>query len=44
MEKKLINHNHDKYIVTSEFNISATDVFSATLAQLNLIAKTDFDT
>ena len=39
----LNNHNHDKYVVTSEFNTLATNVFNARLAQANLITKTDFD-
>ena len=43
LENKLNNHNHDKYIATSEFNKLAADVFNARLAQANLIAKTDFD-
>ena len=33
------NHNHDKYIDTSEFNKLASDVFNARLAQANLIKK-----
>ena len=44
LEKKLTDHNHDKYIATPEFNTLAADVFNARLAQGNLIAKTDFDT
>ena len=40
---KLNNHNHDKYVATSEFNTLAADVFNARLAQANLITKTDFD-
>ena len=44
IENKLNNHNHDKYIDTSEFNKLATDVFNARLAQANLITKTDFNT
>ena len=40
---KLNNHNHDKYIDTSEFNKLAADVFNARIAQANLITKTDFD-
>ena len=32
IENKLNNHNHDKYIDTSEFNKLATDVFNARLA------------
>ena len=43
IEKKINNHNHDKYITTPEFNKSATDVFNLRLAQANLITKTDFD-
>ena len=43
IENKLDNHNHDKYIDTSEFNKLAADVFNARLAQANLITKTDFD-
>ena len=44
IENKLNNHNHDKYVATSEFNTLAADVFNARLAQANLITKTDFDT
>ena len=40
---KLNNHNHDKYVATSEFNTLAGNVSNARLAQANLIAKTDFD-
>ena len=43
IENKLTDHNHDKYIDTSEFNKLAADVFNARLAQTNLITKTDFD-
>ena len=43
IENKLNNHNHDKYVITSEFNTLATNVFNARLAQANLIKKTDFD-
>ena len=43
IENKLNNHNHDKYIDTSEFNKLAADFFNARLAQANLITKTDFD-
>ena len=43
IENKLTDHNHDKYIDTSEFNKLAGDVFNARIAQANLIAKTDFD-
>ena len=43
VENKLNDHNHDKYIDTSEFNKLAADVFNARTAQANLITKTDFD-
>ena len=43
LEKKLTNHDHDKYVATSEFNALAADVFNARLAQANLITATDFD-
>ena len=43
IENKLNNHNHDKYIDTSEFNKLTADVFNARIAQANLITKTDFD-
>ena len=42
IENKLTNHNHDKYVATSEFNTLAA-VFNARLAQAKLITKTDFD-
>ena len=43
IEKKLIDHNHDNYITTPEFNALADSVFNVRLAQANLITKTDFD-
>ena len=42
-ENKLNNHNHDKYIDTSESNKLADDVFNARIAQVKLITKRDFD-
>ena len=39
IDNKLNNHNHDKYIDTSEFNQLAVDVFNARMAQANLITK-----
>ena len=42
IENKLNKHNHDKYIITPEFNTLAV-VFNARLSQANLVAKTDFD-
>ena len=43
LEKKLTDHNHDKYITTPELNTMAASVFNARLEQANLITKTDFD-
>ena len=43
IEKKLTDHNHDKYITTLEFNNLAADVFNEQLAQANLVKKADFD-
>ena len=43
IENKLNNHNHEKYVDTSEFNKLAVDIFNARLAQVNLMTKTDFD-
>ena len=43
LEKKLTDHNHDKYINTPECNTLAASVLKAGLAQANLITKTDFD-
>ena len=43
LEKKLSDHDHDKYITTPEFNTLAANVFNARLAQADLITKTDFD-
>ena len=43
LEKNLTDHNHDKYITTTEFNTLAAYAFNARLAQANLVIKTDFD-
>ena len=43
IEKKIADHNHDKYITTQEFNKLTTENFNARLAHVNLITKTDFD-
>ena len=37
LEKKLTDHNHDKFITTPEFNTLVADVCNATLAQENLM-------
>ena len=41
LEKKLADHDLDKYITIPEFNTSAASVFNARLAQVNLITKRD---
>ena len=43
IENILNNHNHDKYVAISEFDTLAANVFNTSLAQANLITKTDFD-
>ena len=43
IEKKLTDHNHDKYITTPEFNTLAASVFNARLPQVHLITKEYFD-
>ena len=43
IENKLNNNNHDKYIITPEFNKLAANVFNARIERANLITKTDFD-
>ena len=43
IEKKLTDHNHDKYITTLEFNTLAADVFNEALARANLVKKADLD-
>ena len=40
---KIIDHNHDKYITTPEFNKLTAQNFAARLAQANLVTKTNFD-
>ena len=43
IERKVSDHNHDKYITTPEFNKLTTENFKARSAQANLVTKTDFD-
>ena len=43
IEIKVNDHNHDKYITNPELNTLTARVFNASLAQANLITKTDFD-
>ena len=42
LEKKLADHNHDKYITTQEFNKLTAENFAARLAHANLIYKNRF--
>ena len=44
IEKKIADHNQDKYTTTSEFNKLTTENFKTILAQADLVTKTDFDT
>ena len=44
IEKKITDHDHDKYITTPEFNTMAASTFNARLAaQKDLIRKPEFD-
>ena len=43
VEKTVVDHNHDKYITTPEFNILDASVFNSRLAQANLITKIELD-
>ena len=43
IEKKIIDHNHGRYVTTPEFNKLKTENFKARLAQASLLTKTDFD-
>ena len=43
IEKKVTNHNHEKYITSPEFKTFTAEIFPARLAQANLIINTDFD-
>ena len=44
IEKKVSDHNRDKYINTPEFSNLTARVFTARLAQADLVTKADFDT
>ena len=43
IEKIITDHDHDKYIITSEFDTLTKENFKARLAQANLVTETDFD-
>ena len=42
IEKKINDHNHDKYITNPEFSNFGAGIFNARLAQAELVTKTDF--
>ena len=42
MEKKIIDHDHEKYITTQEFNKLTKYTFTARLVQTNLASKNYF--
>ena len=42
IEKKIADHNHDKYITTPEFSKLTSEDFVARLRQANLVNKKDF--
>ena len=44
LKKRIIDHNHDKYITTSQFNKLTTENFKARLKQADLVTKTEYDT
>ena len=39
IEKKILDHNHGKYVTTQEFNNLTVDIFVARLAQTKLTTK-----
>ena len=41
--KKISDHNHYRYITTSEFSKLTAENVAARLTQANLVTKTDFD-
>ena len=42
IEKKVANHNHEKYVNTPEFNKLLAEVSDARLARANLVTKANF--
>ena len=41
IEKKINDHNHDKYVTTPEFNKFTAEIFNLTLKRANLASKSD---
>ena len=44
IEKKITDHDHDKYITTPEFIKLTSENFAERLAQINLVSKNDIAT
>ena len=44
IEKRITDHNRDKYITSPEFNNLVAKIFTAKLAHENLVKKTELDT
>ena len=42
IEKKVTDHNHDKYVTTPELNTLTAENVAARLAQANLLTNTNF--
>ena len=42
IEKKVTDHNHDKYVTTPELNTLTAENVAARLAQANLVTNTNF--
>ena len=40
-EKTMLDHKHDKYITTEEFNKLTADNFAARIKEAKLVTKTD---
>ena len=43
LKKNITDHNHGKYITTSELNTLATNVVNTKITQANLVTKSNFD-
>ena len=43
IEKRITDHDHEKYITSPEFNTMAANVFNTRLAQASVITKAKFD-
>ena len=43
IKKKIIDHKHDKYVTTPEFNKLTAENFAERLAKANLVIKRNFD-